>query len=180
MEPEPTFSEYFRRKNDDNFLIPWIKEKLRALLGEEDVCVNVLTQIVLMLIALYDVRSIKFQGHMWHILDNHAQHFVENLQTELISPCPHEKESIIQEYRRNEFQQMFQGARATLNSHHGCITSIEMFNIDVYDDGSQVTGIWVPQELQEIMARVIEELQMEVISVIEIPSESIEIEIPSE
>ncbi|GFU43350.1 hypothetical protein NPIL_494941 [Nephila pilipes] len=133
-----------------------------------------------MLIALYDVRSIKFLGHMWHILDNHAQPFVETLQAELISSCPLEKERIIQEFQRNEFQQMLQGARATLNSHLGCITSIEMFNIDVYDDGSLITGVWVPQGLQEIMARVIEELQMEVISVIEIPSESIEIEIPSE
>ncbi|GFS58696.1 hypothetical protein NPIL_186751 [Nephila pilipes] len=177
MEPEPTFPEYFRRKNDDNFLIPWIKEKLRALLGEEVVRINILTKVIMLLIPLYDVRSIKFLCHVTHFLNNHAENFVDNLQAILISKCPLEKKRIVEEYRKNEVIEMIHNSRVSTHSLPGTSTSFENFQLELgYENSHKINITVVPPEKTEVMDRIIDEGEIEVLSVVYIPPESIEMQ----
>ncbi|GFT08878.1 hypothetical protein NPIL_453751 [Nephila pilipes] len=176
MEPEPTFPEYFRRKNDDPSLPSFVRRELISLLGEENLNINLLTDVVMMLIPMCDIRSLRFLAHLSYFLGNYAQLFVYALHMYIISPCPIETEHIVQEYRKNETIQILQLARATSNTVSCPSTGIEAIKLQLgYEDRGDIILMVLPQEMQmEAAERILHESEAELLSIVHVPVESIE------
>ncbi|GFT03713.1 hypothetical protein NPIL_497121 [Nephila pilipes] len=176
MEPEPTFPEYFRRKNDDPSLPSFVRRELISLLGEENLNINQLTDVVMMLIPMCDIRSLRFLANLSYFLDDNAQLFVYALHIYIISTCPIETALIVQEYRKNEAIQILQQARATPNAVSCPSTGIETIKLRLgYEDSDDIILMVIKQERQmEAVERMLHESEAELLSIVHVPAESIE------